>query len=650
MRRELAYGLRAVRARPVWKLLAWSVPEALATAMMGVAVARFVDEGVLAGRPLVGFAWLGALLATVLLSAAGSGQVLHNVGRLVEPVRDDLVERVVRGALRNGVAGRNDDAVIARLTRQVEIVRDTLAGIIMVLRGFLMTLTATVGGLLSIAPGVTVLVLPPLLAGVAMLLISLRFAAGRFRASVVAEERLSGTGTALFGAAKDIIASGAERFAAGTAAGPIRDQADAERAMIGVSVLRAAAFVIGGWLPLLIVLLAAPNLVAHGLTAGAVLGSLTFILFGVQPALNRLISGLGSSGLRFAVTLGRILKASTVDEHAAAEAATGPGYDIVLDRVTFAYGPHSEPIVDRLSLAIPAGDHLAVVGPSGIGKSTLAGLLCGVLRPTGGHVRTAGASSGALTPAQRARLFVLIPQEAYVFSGSLWSNLTYLCPTASADQVTTAIAALGADQLITEIGGLGADVAPDRLSAGQRQMIALVRAYLSPAPVAVLDEATCHLDPAADRRVEAAFAARPGTLVVIAHRLSSAARAQRVLVIDGVRADVGLHAELLDRSELYRQLWNHWRSQPAGLAGGADGLDARTGAGLGQYPGEMIADGSLAQEQLLRDIPGGQPGVDQAEDLPLPLGQRIAAGGQRGQGQRAVEDGLAGQHTMDCVD
>jgi ATP-binding cassette subfamily C protein len=101
-------------------------------------------------------------------------------------------------------------------------------------------------------------------------------------------------------------------------------------------------------------------------------------------------------------------------------------------------------------------------------------------------------------------------------------------------------------------------VVPAQLSAGERQLLALVRAYLSAAPVVVLDEATCHLDPAAEGRAEAAFAGRAGTLIVIAHRVSSALRARRVLVLDGTRATVGDHASQLAVSPLYRELLGHW--------------------------------------------------------------------------------------------
>jgi ATP-binding cassette subfamily C protein len=153
---------------------------------------------------------------------------------------------------------------------------------------------------------------------------------------------------------------------------------------------------------------------------------------------------------------------------------------------------------------------------------------------------------------------VLIPQEAYVFGGTVRDNLTYLRPDATDAEVTGAVAAVGAEPLLARLGGYAAELAPAELSGGERQVVALVRAYLSPAPVVVLDEATSNLDPTAERRAEEAFAARGGTLIVIAHRLSSALRARRVLVLDGTTATLGDHSTLLATSSLYRQLFGAW--------------------------------------------------------------------------------------------
>ncbi len=108
------------------------------------------------------------------------------------------------------------------------------------------------------------------------------------------------------------------------------------------------------------------------------------------------------------------------------------------------------------------------------------------------------------------------------------------------------------------LGGLAATLHPAGLSAGERQQVALLRAWLAPAPVVILDEATCHLDPAAEARLETAFAERPGTLLVIAHRVSSALRARRVLLLDGRRAHLDSHQGLLDRSAAYRELVGYW--------------------------------------------------------------------------------------------
>jgi ATP-binding cassette, subfamily C, bacterial len=553
MRRELRYAVAGLRRRPLVALIAWSVPEALPSAVLGLAVARAVDDGFLAGRPLVGLAWLGALLVSGLAGAVGARQVFRALGDLVEPVRDDLVRRVVTGALRAGAAGRADDGAVSRLTRQVEIVRDTYAGLIVVCRGFLVTVVGAVAGLLSVAPLIALLILPPFLLGCAAFVATLGLAAGRYREAVHADERLAATAGGVLAATRDIAARGAEEHAAAMVSGPIADQAAAERGLAGVAALRTLCFAIGGWVPLIVVLAAGPWLVGKGVTAGAVLGGLTYVLFGLQPALSRLFGGLGGSGLRFVVTLSRVLDAADQPPPPPRE-ANPRGHGVSLRGVTFAYGPHAEPVLRALDLDLPEGDHLAVVGPSGIGKSTLAGLVCGLLRPDAGTVLVGGYA--AVEVPEPAR--VLIPQEAYAFAGAVRDNLTYLRPDASDVDVEAAVAAVGAAPLVARLGGLDAHLRPAELSAGERQLLALARAYLSPAPVAVLDEATCHLDPAAERVAEEAFAARPGTLVVIAHRISSAFRARRVLVLDGSGAALGDHETLLATSPLYRELVGHW--------------------------------------------------------------------------------------------
>jgi ATP-binding cassette, subfamily C, bacterial len=567
VKRELRFAVRSLKPRPTAALLAWSLPEALPAALSGVVIANAVDRGFLAGRPVLGLVWLGSLLLVSAVGAVGTRMVFRRLGDLAEPFRDDLVRRVVGGALRNGVAGRPDHGALARLTRQVEVVRDTYAGLVIVLRGFLVTVVGVVVGVLSVAPEVALIILPPFLLGLAAFVAVLGLAAARQRASVLADERLSAAAGQVFAGVRDVVACGTEDRAAALVKTPIDEQAAAERALAGVAALRTACFAVGGWLPLLLLLFAGPWLVRNGLTAGELLGGATYVLFGLQPALQSFVAGVGGSGLRFVITLGRVLDASHVPS---AEPGIRPstGYTVVLDKVTFAYGPHAEPVVRDLDLTVEAGEHLAVVGPSGIGKSTVASLVCGLRAPDRGTVRLGETPAAEMDPVALAATRILIPQEAYVFTGTLRENLTYLRPDATTADLDAAVAAVGA-----ELGDYDTELRPQDMSAGERQLVALVRAYLSPAPLVVLDEATCHLDPAAERRAELAFADRPGTLVVIAHRISSALRAGRILVLDGTGATVGDHDTLVRTSPLYRDLLGHWeagrtpasqlRSQPA---------------------------------------------------------------------------------------
>ena len=574
MRRELRYGAAAVRKRPALKLALWSIPEILPTAIYGVAVAHATDN-FLAGRAWQGIAWLGGLIVAACFGAAGAHQVYGRLGDLVEPLRDDLVRRVVGGALRTG-----DDAAVARLNRQVEIVRDTFAGLVLVIRNFAVTLFGVLAGLLSLAPMIAGFVVPPFLLGFIASLAVLGLAADRVRASLQADEDLATAAGMTFGGVRDITATGAEEFSERLVGQPIEAQASAERALAKVAALRTLCFAVGGWAPLLILLAAGPWLVNRGVSTGTLLGGLTYVLIGLQPALSTVMSALGDSGLRYVVTLGRILdtEAPVVPQRPMADCN---GYQVKLRDLTFAYGPKAEPVLENLDLSILEGDHLAVVGPSGIGKSTLAGLMCGMLAPTSGRLLLGGVPPTELSTDRLAQTRVLIPQEAYVFSATVMENLNYLLPDASVPEVCQAIGAIGAGALVDRLGGLEAQVRPGDLSAGERQLIALARAYLSPAPLVVLDEATCFLDPEAERRAEEAFAARGGTLIVIAHRISSALRARRILVLDGNKAAIGNHTTLLRTSPLYRELLGHWQPGGAAQVGGA-----------GQFGGAQIQPAS----------------------------------------------------------
>jgi ATP-binding cassette subfamily C protein len=559
-------AVAALRGRPgaLARLIGWSVPETLPVLVSGYALARAVDDGFLADRPLVGFGWLALIAGAVLIGAVGTRYAYRCLADLVEPFRDELVRRVVTGAMRHGTAAGPradaDSGSVARLTHQVEIVRDTFAGLVMTVRAFGFAAAAALLGLASLSPVVLALVLPPLVIGLALFGAALPAMVVRQREYTLAGERLAGSAGEAFGGLRDVAACRAEERVSVTIGKHVDAQAAAERSLARMSALRTVTVAVSGWLPVALLLATGPWLVRRGVTAGGILGALAYLLYVLQPALHTLVRGVGGGGLRFVVTLDRILRASDPlpAQNSPRSPVCAPPGDLVLRGVTFRYGRHAAPVIDRLDLTIAADEYLAVVGPSGIGKSTLAELICGRLEPDSGQVWLGDVPLQLLPRAVLAGQRVLIPQEAYVFTATLWDNLTYLRPDASQRLVDGAVDALGLGALAARLGGYRAVVDPRALSAGERQLIALTRAYLSPARLAVLDEATCHLDPESEARAEAAFARRPGALVLIAHRVSTAQRARRVLVLDGTTATLGSHDAVLTRSPLYRDLVGRW--------------------------------------------------------------------------------------------
>lgn len=625
-------GLRFLRSR--WRVLVrlgvWSVLETGQSFLIGYAPARALDDGFLRGRPEVGLIWLGVAGLGVVLGAYGTARVYAAVAALVEPLRDRLVTRVVERGVREA-----DRGALSGLTQQVEIARDTFAGLVMVSRSFVFTAVGALAGLFSLAPLLLLVVLPPLAAGVGLFTATLRPLARRQEVFLAADEALADRLGAVCPGLRDITASGAEdRMAADTGA-LVDAELHAARSLARFGVLRVAALALGGQLPIVLLLATAPWLLRHGVTTGALLGALAYVTQSLLPALHNLVHGLGTSGSRLAVVLRRLAPAvpprgagppsDMALRRAGATSHVGPADDprhtgprpaernaLTLTSVTFAYGPTVAPVIEDLDLTLPCGAHLAVVGPSGIGKSTLTALAAGLLEPRCGTIRVHG--NAARTPEAHARR-VLIPQEAYVFTGSLAENLAHLRPDPVPEaELLAAAEAVGLTPLLDALGGPEGRVDPAALSAGERQLIALTRAHLSNAPLALLDEATCHLDPRAEARAEHAFAARPGgTLVVVAHRISSARRAGRVLMMDGRDTAYGTHDELVRSSARYRELVGGWtpvprgRSEPALALGDPDRVDAVAGPGLAGDGRHVVAHGPVGQVQAPRDLGDGRP-------------------------------------------
>jgi ATP-binding cassette subfamily C protein len=236
---------------------------------------------------------------------------------------------------------------------------------------------------------------------------------------------------------------------------------------------------------------------------------------------------------------------------------------VAVDGVRFAYADGGE-VLHGVDLAVAPRERLALVGPSGAGKTTLAKLVTGVHRPAAGAIRLGGVALEELSPGQVRAAVALVTQEVHVFAGPLAEDLRLARPGASDDELRAALRRVGAlewaqalpDGLQTVVGEGG-----HRLTATQAQQLALARVVLADPPIVVLDEATAEAGSAGARRLEAAAAAalEGRTGIVIAHRLTQAASADRIVVIQaGAIAEEGSHDELAGRDGPYGRLWAAW--------------------------------------------------------------------------------------------
>lgn len=329
-----------------------------------------------------------------------------------------------------------------------------------------------------------------------------------------------------------------------------------------------------GWLALATVVDRAGNLHLEGvLSAGSVIALQLYLSRAMQPIpqLSDLLQRYLAARASFA-TLRTPYDAPVlpVEREETKEAPPLDG-DVVLDGVRFRYPGTERHVLDDVSLEVPARSSVALVGPTGAGKSSIAKVVARIYDVDEGAVRVGADDVRDLDLRSYRRRFGVVPQDAFCFSGTVASNIAYGRPDASRDEIEAAVEAVGAAGVLGRIpGGLDGFVDEEgrNLTAAQRQLVALARAVLVEPDVLVLDEATSSLDEEHEAAMLEAVSSLGRTTLFITHRLPVARRADKVAVVDGGRVvEVGTHAELLRRHGAYAGLWT---------SGDGDGNGKRT--------------------------------------------------------------------------
>jgi len=315
----------------------------------------------------------------------------------------------------------------------------------------------------------------------------------------------------------------------------------------------ALALGVGGWM------------VSEGrLSLGTVVAFILLLstLFEPVQQLSQLFNMVQSATASLHKLYGLLDEDIEIDEPAEGVALPA-GEPIVLENVTFGYAG-GEPVLSEIDIEIAPGERVAFVGPTGAGKSTMAKLIARFYDPTSGTVRIGDASLRDIRLRSLRDEVVVVPQEGYLFSGSIADNIRVARPAASDTEVRDAVDRIGVldrfeqlpDGLQTEVLERGS-----RLSAGEKQLVSLARAALADPSILILDEATSSVDPGTEAAVELAMESlmQGRTVIAIAHRLSTSERCDRVAVVaDGRLVESGTHDDLVARGGHYADLYEAW--------------------------------------------------------------------------------------------
>ena len=519
-------------------------------------VAALVILGLAAAKPLV-------VRAQILLAATASERFLDSLRRAAF----DKLQALPLGFFEQERTG----VLVSRLTSDIQALDEFLREALVEVVGSGLQIALTVGVLVILSPplaAVSLVALPVLIAS------SWAFHHSAGRAYHAIRDRVAETLTALQEGLSGVRVVQAFRRERRT----IEAYKPRSRAQIGA--WRRASFVnirlftmipLAQTVALVAVLLVASSMYRNGSISQGTIAAYVLYLVQLFDPIARFSEWLGDFRQGLAAlgkVVGLLQTENAVAERPGAVELPADGA-LELRDVTFGYGGAA--VVKGVSLRLEAGEHVALVGVTGAGKSTLAKLLTRQYDPQQGSIALGGVDlrDGALR-SLRERI-VMLPQEGHLFSGSIADNVRLADPEAPDEAVLHALEQIGARERFESLpDGIHTDVQTRgvRLSAGERQLVGIARVALADPAVIVLDEATSSLDPATEAAVERALAAvvEGRTVIIIAHRLSTAERADRVVVMDGgCVVEVASHDELVAQGERYARLWASWQ---AGVAAG----------------------------------------------------------------------------------